>query len=73
MRVRSTLRPYALRIGVAHRAWVSEAARDEVIKPRRPRVNPRVLKLTSNDFPRKKPKHKPSAAPQFADAFHVLR
>lgn len=55
------------------RRLVSEAARDEVIEPRRPRVNPRVLKLTTNDFPRKKPKHKPSTAPDFAKAFHVLR
>jgi hypothetical protein len=55
------------------RSLVSEAARDEVIEPRRPRINPRVLKLTTNDFPRKKPKHKPSTAPKFADAFHVLR
>lgn len=55
------------------RRLVGEAARDEVIEPRRPRVNPRVLKLTTHDFPRKKPKHKPSTAPDFAKAFHVLR
>ncbi|HLY64246.1 MAG TPA: IS4 family transposase [Chloroflexota bacterium] len=55
------------------RRLVSEIARDEVIEPRRPRINPRVLKLTNHDFPRKRPQHKPSIAPKFVDAFHVLR
>ncbi len=42
------------------RCWwerlAQEVVAEEVIEPRRPRVNPRVLKRTAFDFPKKKPR-----------------
>ena len=62
--------------GRQRRWWarlVNEVAGDEVIEPRRPRVNPRVLKRTTFDFPRKRPHHRPATNPPFHEAFAILR
>lgn len=78
-----TLKLLRCRLGEAgdtpadHRRWwrrlLGEIAGDEVIEPRRPRINPRVLKNIGHDFARKRPWHKPSTAPKFAAAFAILR
>jgi hypothetical protein len=78
-----TLKLLRCRLGEAgvtpaqHRRWwqrvVKEVAEDEVIEPRRPRVNPRVLKRTTFDFPRKRPHHHPAVAAKFCDAFCIIR
>jgi hypothetical protein len=79
-----TLKILRCRLGEAgqspaqQRRWwarlVEEVAAEEMIEPRRPRVNPRVLKRTTFDFPKKRPRHrgpKPDA-PQFCKAFRIL-
>lgn len=54
---------------------VAEVASDEVLEPRRPRINPRVLKRTTFDFPKKKPRDRgpQPTMPEFRKAFHVGR
>jgi hypothetical protein len=61
--------------GRQRRWWdrlVKEIAADERIEPRRLRVNPRVLKRTTFDFPRKRPHHRPATNPPFGKAFAIL-
>lgn len=57
-----------------HKALVAEVA-EEVLEPRRRRVNPRVLKRTTFDFPKKRnrqygPQPPP---PQFQETFAIIR
>jgi hypothetical protein len=62
--------------GRQRRWWdrlVREVAADERLEPRRPRVNPRVLKRTTFDFPKRRPHHKPGVNPPFRQAFAILR
>lgn len=60
------------------RAWweavVAEVA-GEVLPPRRRRVNPRVLKRTTFDFPKKRPRHcgPQPPPPLFQQAFAIIR
>lgn len=60
-----------------HRRWwrrlVKEVATEEVIEPRRSRTNPRVLKLVSHDFPRKRPCDRPRIPVKFSEAFCIIR
>ena len=53
---------------------VQEVAADEIIEPRRPRVNPRALKRTTFDFPKKKPRDRGPRpdTPAFQKAFFIL-
>ena len=79
-----TLKLIRCRLGEAgntparQRRWwahlVEEVAAEEVIEPRRPRINPRVLKRTTFDFPKKKPRDRGPQpdAPPFRAAFHLL-
>ena len=63
--------------GRQRRWWerlVEEVAAEEVIEPRRPRVNPRVRKRTTFLFPKKKPRDRGLRpdVPAFRKAFRVL-
>jgi hypothetical protein len=79
-----TLKLIGCRLGEAgdtptqQRRWweglVEEVAVEEVIEARRPRVNPRVLKRTTFDFPKKKQCHRGPRpdAPTFRKVFRLL-
>jgi hypothetical protein len=55
------------------RRVVKEIATEEVIEPRRPRTNPRVLKHVSHDFPRKRTCDRPQIPCKFSEAFCIIR
>lgn len=80
-----TLKILRCRLGEAgqtpagQRRWwkrlVSEVAAEEVLEPRRPRINPRVLKRTTFDFRKKKPRDRgpQPAMPDFRKALVMIR